>query len=115
MHNIYFPANFADNRVRYPFAYIFIHPHQKADSIEDLNKDVLTTLYLDAQLNIRGVEAIIAEDDTNILSKEVSKEMVSTLTKVIMEMQEDYKRLANKYRELEKKYNELVNNSQKIQ
>ncbi|UYP48387.1 hypothetical protein NEF87_004672 [Candidatus Lokiarchaeum ossiferum] len=107
-HQIYFPPEFAKNRSKYPFTYIFIHSFQNADSIEDKDKDVLTTLYIDAHLNIRGVEAIIAEDDTNILSKEVSKAMVSKLTKVIMEMQIEHDQLAEKYAVLRDKYNELV-------
>ncbi len=65
-------------------------------------------MYIDAQLNIRGVEAIISEDETNILSKEVSKAMVNQLTKVIIEMQEDHDLLAKKFDELEKKYKILL-------
>ena len=102
-HEIFFPPTFAANRSRFPFTYTFIHKLQNARSIEDTDKEILTTLYIDAQLNIRGVEALLTEDDTNIVSKEVSRAVISKLTTVILDMQEEYAALLKKYEALEKK------------
>lgn len=99
-HEISFPANFAENRVKYPFSYVYFHKLKTPEKIEDVDKDILTTLYLDSNLNIRGVETIIMEDDSNILSKEDSKTMIATLTKTILEMQKDYDKLNRKYLQL---------------
>ncbi|MHA1748304.1 MAG: hypothetical protein ACTSYF_06630, partial [Promethearchaeota archaeon] len=71
-------------------------------------KEILTTIYIDAHLNIRGVEAIINEDDTNILSKDTSKEIIGKLTRFILELQEEHEILIKKYNELEKKYEKSI-------
>lgn len=104
LHEISFASNFAENRTKYPFTYVYMHKFESATRIEDKDKDVLTTLYLDAHLNIRGVEALLSEDDTNILSKEISKEMVTKLTKVILEMQKEMNALQKEYCALKEKY-----------
>ncbi len=107
-HNIIFPHNLAENRSKYPFSYVFLHKFQNAETIEDIDKDILTTLYIDAQLNIRGVDNLLIEDDSNILSKEVSREMISKLTHALLELQSEYDRSIENYNELEKKYNEKI-------
>ncbi|MHA1745159.1 MAG: hypothetical protein ACTSWW_04105 [Promethearchaeota archaeon] len=99
-HEIFFPLKFADNRSRFPFTYSFIHSFQNAVNIEDTDKDILTTLYIDAQLNIRGVEAILTGEDTNIINRETSQTIIAKLTQVIMDMQEEYAALLKKFRDL---------------
>ncbi|RLI61230.1 MAG: hypothetical protein DRO88_13295 [Promethearchaeia archaeon] len=107
-HEIYFPADFASNRSKYPFSYVFLHKYENSENIEDKDKEILTTIYIDAHLNIRGVEAIINEDDTNILSKDTSKEIIGKLTRFILELQEEHEILIKKYNELEKKYEKSI-------
>ena len=109
-HDIYFPADFANNRSKYPFTYVFLHKFENSENIEDKDKDILTTIYIDAQLNIRGVEVLLNEDDTNILSKGTSKEIIGKLTGFILELQDEHEILIKKYNNLEKKYEELKNN-----
>ena len=106
-HDIYFPADFAKNRSKYPFSYVFLHKYENSENIEDKDKEILTTLYIDAQLNIRGVEVLLNEDDTNILSKDTSKEMIGKLSSFILELQDEHEILIKKYNNLEKKYEEL--------
>ena len=93
---MFFPNNFADNRSRYPFSYVYLHKYHDSPSIEDFEKDILTTLYLDSNLNIRGVDALMLEDETNIQSKDDSKEIITKLMNTILELQEDYNRLSEK-------------------
>ena len=109
-HDLYFPAYFAKNRSKYPFSYVFLHKYENSENIEDKDKDILTTLYIDAQLNIRGVEVLLNEDDTNILSKDTSKEIIGKLSGFILELQDEHEMLIKKYNDLEKKYEELKNN-----
>jgi len=98
-----FPDDFAQGRAHYPFTYIYIHRFESNSEtdIENKDKDILTTLYIDANLNIRGAEVFFTEDDTNILSKETSKEIITKLTNSLVELQ-------NEYEELLKKYNKLL-------
>ena len=108
-HEIYFESDFANNRSKYPFALLIIHHYENSENIEDKDKEILTTIYIDAQLNIRGVEVLLNEDDTNILSKDTSKEIIGKLTGFILELQEEHEILIKKYNELEKKHKELTN------
>lgn len=108
-HEIKFPKNFADNRTRYPFSYVFLHKYENSERFEDKDKDILTTLYIDAHLNIRGIEALLTEDDTNILSKETSKEIIGKLSRFILELTETNEEMVTKFNELQKKYQELLN------
>jgi len=108
-HEIYFPPDFANNRSKYPFSYVFLHKYESSENIEDKDKEILTTMYIDAQLNIRGIEALLNEDDTNILSKNTSKEIIGKLTRYILELQDEHEILIKKYNVLEKKYEELLN------
>jgi len=108
-HEIYFHPDFANNRSKYPFSYVFLHKYESSENIEDKDKEILTTLYIDAQLNIRGIEALLNEDDTNILSKNTSKEIIGKLTYHILELQDEHEILIKKYNNLEKKYEEMTN------
>ena len=108
-HEIYFQSDFANNRSKYPFSYVFLHKYENSENIEDKDKEILTTIYIDAHLNIRGVEVLLNEDDTNILSKDTSKEIIGKLTGFILELQDEHEILIKKYNELEKKYKELTN------
>ena len=100
-HSLYFPKSFADNRTRYPFSYVYLHKYHDAPAIEDYQKDILTTLYLDTNLNIRGVDALMLDDATNIQSKDDSKEIITKLMNTILELQDDYNRLSEKQETLE--------------
>jgi hypothetical protein len=95
-HSLYFPKKFAENRSRFPFSYVYLHKFHDSPTIEDFEKDILTTLYIDSNINIRGVDAIMLEDETNIQSKDDSKEIITKLMNTILELQEDYTRLSEK-------------------
>ena len=48
-------------------------------------------------------------DDSHYNKSHNNKEMISKLTKLILDMQEDYEELIKNYNDLEKKYNALLN------
>lgn len=107
-HTIYFPTNFAQNRAKYPFTYHYLHKIDDTQNIDEVEKNILTTLYIDKNLNIRGVDAQHAEHDSNILNKEDSTDMIQKLTIAILDLEQDYEKLHLKYESIKKKYNTLL-------
>jgi len=81
-HNITLESNLAEERTRYPFPYVFLH------STEENLKDLLTILYLDAQLQIRAVD-IIELENSNIFSEDLAKEIMEKLMNEMMALQEE--------------------------
>lgn len=102
-----FPEDFAIGRSYYPFTHMYIHRYENRSESDIVNKDkdILTTLYIDADLNIRGVENLLLEKDSNILSKETSKEINAKLTNALVELHSEYDELLKKYNNLYRKYN----------
>nr|MDO8109174.1 hypothetical protein [Candidatus Sigynarchaeota archaeon] len=76
-HEIVLKKELLKNRESFPFSHIFLHKMELSADIDDIGADILTTLFIDANLAIRGAEVrklattdIIAKDDfTNILSQ----------------------------------------------
>lgn len=78
-HSINFPKGLAEDRPKYPFPHVYLHGKLK---------DLLTTLYIDRDLQIRGVE-VIQLVDSDIFSKDQAFEIVNKLMDVILKMQEE--------------------------
>ncbi|MHA1368852.1 MAG: hypothetical protein ACTSRA_03910 [Promethearchaeota archaeon] len=81
-HSVELPKDLLKDKKAFPFSYVFLHKIEKSDDIEEIGIDVLTTLYLDAELRIRGVELrklvssdIISKDDTAVLVRELVEEI----------------------------------------
>ena len=107
-HNIEFPADLAKNRSKYPFTYVFIHKFEgQGTDISEIEADILTTMYIDADLNIRGVETVKQEGVTDVVSKEVTNTVAQNLVEQIIQLQQDYNTLLGKYEELQVKYKKL--------
>jgi len=81
-HNVILDNSLAEGRNRYPFPYVFLH------STEENLKDLLTILYLDAQLQIRAVD-IIQLENSKIFSEELAKEIMEKLTNEIVALNEE--------------------------
>ncbi|TFF95706.1 MAG: hypothetical protein EU544_02235 [Promethearchaeota archaeon] len=81
-HSVRLPANLAENRRRYPFPYVFMH------STEGKANDLVTLLYIDAEMQIRGAEVVELEK-SNIISENLAKEIVERLTDKIMDLEEE--------------------------
>ncbi|TFF88950.1 MAG: hypothetical protein EU550_00280 [Promethearchaeota archaeon] len=77
-HEISLNRKLVENRKKYPFPYVFLH-----DFIENgENKEVLTILYIDKGLKIRGAEVQELQED-NLFSKEQVVAIVQPLMEEI--------------------------------
>ena len=81
-HSITLEKNLAENRRRYPFPHVFLH------SSEEILEDLLTIIYIDAQLQIRAVD-IIELEHTNIFSEDMAKEIMEKLMDEIERLQKE--------------------------
>ncbi len=81
-HTIKLEKSLAESRTRYPFPHVFIH------STEGNIDDLLTILYIDAQLQIRAVD-IIELENSNIFSEDLAKEIMDKLMEEILKLQEE--------------------------
>ena len=81
-HTIELSRKLSENKERYPFPYVFLH------SLEEKLEELLTVLYIDANLDIRAVE-IIEVENSNIFSEDLAKEITEKLMSEIMSLQEE--------------------------
>ena len=89
------PKDLAENHKHFPFSYLFLHGPVD---------DILTTIYLDANLNIRGTESVqLNESENNVFSKEQAILIVKNITSAYSKLQEDYNNLLDKYEKLQGK------------
>ena len=95
-HTITLNKNLADGRSRFPFPYIYLHG--------DL-KDILTTLYLDKELQIRAVDTQLLSQE-NIFSKEQMIQIIGKLVDEIEALREEFNTIFNKYQALQRESNE---------
>ncbi|MHA1791693.1 MAG: hypothetical protein ACTSVI_03550 [Promethearchaeota archaeon] len=105
-HDIILSTDLIKDREKFPFAYVFLHKIKNSENVEEIGLDVLTTLYIDANLSIRSVEVkkLVSSD---IMSKDDSKNIITELVEEIARLQDDYRVLEEKYNNLLKDYNKL--------
>ena len=101
-HSIEFPSDFAQNRTHYPFVHFFIHKFQgdPKKHIEKIGADIITTLYIDKNLTVRGSEVALEDPNANIMNRDDAQTMITFLTNHINELQEAYDHLSEQYTEL---------------
>ncbi len=87
-HEISIPKKISEKQSKFPFSYFFLHGELK---------NLLTTLYLDRHLQIRGVEVHQLTDD-DIFSKDHLLTITSTLVKEIEELRKENEELQSKLR-----------------
>ena len=108
-HSIKFAPDFAANRSQYPFSYVYLHPYTgEYEDIGETGRVVLTTLFIDAHLEIRGVEAFLQEENIEVISKDESKGIVNKLISHISQLQEDFDMLLNAYENLLHQYEQSL-------
>ena len=89
VHNVQLPHDLASKHTQFPFAYFFLHGDAK---------DVLSTLYLDAELKVRGAETQKLDTGLDdIFSKGQMLSIVQNLMGEIERWRKDYEELKNKY------------------
>lgn len=81
-HTVELSRSMTENKERYPFPFVFLH------SLEEKLEELLTVLYIDANLDIRAVE-IIEVENSNIFSEDLTKEITEKLMNEIMTLQEE--------------------------
>ena len=102
-HTIQLKDDFAENRDKYPFAYVFLHLYEgDSTDLNVMGKNILTTLFIDANNTIRGVDTFIQDQDADVVSKEEALTMIQHLTEHISKLQADYDHLLTKYEKLKK-------------
>lgn len=78
-HEISLQKKISENQSKFPFSYFFLHGELK---------NILTTLYLDKQLEIRGVDVQKLTDD-DIFSKDQVVSITSILMREIEELRKE--------------------------
>lgn len=97
-HSIKLRKDLKTKQENFPFAYFHLHGPVK---------DILSTLYLDANLNIRGVESVRLKVNDKIFSMEHTMSIVQSLVEELTKTQQDYNILQEKYEKLQEKYKTL--------
>ena len=92
-HEVILQKKISENQSKFPFSYFFLHGELK---------NLLTTLYLDKHLQIRGVDVHQLTDD-DIFSKDHLLSITSTLVKEIEELRKENEELQLKLRKKTKK------------
>ena len=85
-HEIKLQKSLIENQSQFPISYVYLHGELK---------DILTTLYLDKDLEIRAVEAKKLSDD-DIFSKDQVLLITDTLMKEIERLREENMKLQEK-------------------
>lgn len=92
-HKVQLPEDLASRHTQFPFAYFYLHGDAK---------DVLSTLYLDADLKIRGAETQRLETDLDdIFSK-------GQMLSIVQNLMNEIERWRRDYEDLKKKYDEVI-------
>jgi uncharacterized protein YlxW (UPF0749 family) len=97
-HKISLRKDLLTKQESFPFAYFYLHGPVK---------DILSTLYIDAHLNIRGVESVRLKVNDKIFSMEHTMSIVQSLVEELTKTQQDYNILQEKYEKLQEKYKTL--------
>ncbi len=95
-HKIKLSKNLLKNKLKMPFPHIFLHGELK---------NILTTLYLDKELQIRGVDVHELTDE-DLFSKEQAIIITKTLVEEIEKLAEENLNLIEENRKLKKMLNQ---------
>ncbi|MHA2001193.1 MAG: hypothetical protein ACTSVU_03790 [Promethearchaeota archaeon] len=103
-HNVELSSVLVKNKTYFPVSYFYLHKFEgeTKGNLDLVDADVYTVLYIDKQLQIRGVEAATQDTDGNFISKQDVRKMMDYLTNHITDLQRSYDELALKYEKLKK-------------
>ncbi|MFX0020697.1 MAG: hypothetical protein ACFE9S_00105 [Candidatus Hermodarchaeota archaeon] len=82
-HTVKLQKDLFENKTSFPFSYAYLH------SSEGNLNDLLTILYLDKQLQVRGVDVIEIQDSIGIFSEDLTRKITETLMDEIVSLQEE--------------------------
>jgi hypothetical protein len=86
IHNIDLSKDLLDGKDSFPFPYVFLHSSQAG------LRDLLTTLYIDKNFNIRAAEVVQVENG-DIFSEKLTRRITEKLMKEIEELEQENKDL----------------------
>ena len=92
-HKIELPKDLCKGRSKFPFPYVFLHGKPK---------DILTILYIDKDLQIRGVE--VQQGTNDFFSKEYVVKMATNLSDEVDRLREENVKLMREIDDLKEKY-----------
>jgi len=92
-HKVELPKNLCEGRTKFPFHYVILHGPQK---------NILTILYIDKDLQIRGAE--VQEGTNDLFSKEQVVKMATNLIDEVDRLREDNVSLMRKLDDLRDKF-----------
>jgi hypothetical protein len=94
IHQIKLNKDIIKGKSQFPFPYIFLHGQLK---------NILTTLYVDKNLEIRGVDVHILTNE-DLFSKEQAANIISTLMKEIETLRKENEKLVKEINDMKEKY-----------
>jgi hypothetical protein len=95
VHKVKLKKSLIKNRSQFPMPYVFLH---------GTLKNILTTLYLDKNLEIRAVEVQELKDD-DIFSKDQVIQITATLMEEIERLRDENSKLAKEINKIKKNSN----------
>ena len=96
IHEIKLDKNIIEGKVKFPFPLVFLHGELK---------NILTTLYIDKDLEIRGSDTNELKSEDGLFSKDQVIEITQELMKEIERLTEENLRLYEEMAKVKKSYN----------
>ena len=91
-HEITLSKDLLKEHKDFPFAFVYLHGK---------THELVTTLYIDANLKIRGVEVTTLSEGSNLFSSEFSQSIAQTLVNEIQKLTKENEELKKRVIELE--------------
>lgn len=98
-HKVQLPKDICEGRSKFPFPFVFLHGPAM---------NILTILYIDKDLQIRGVE--VQEGTGDLFSKEQVVTLATNLSDEIDRLREDNLKLMREIDDLKEKYKKQMGN-----
>ncbi len=95
-HEITLSKDLLKEHKDFPFPFVYLHGQ---------THELVTTLYIDANLKIRGVEVTTLSEGSNLFSSEFSQSIAQTLVNEIQKLTKENEDLKKRIIELESKLN----------
>ena len=100
-HTVIFDSDLAKTQTKFPFEYFHLHRFE-TEEVDEKGADILSTLFIDANLNIRGAESykLVRSD---IVSKDDTHQIVNQLMEEIQRVNAQYEQLLQENVQLKEK------------
>ncbi len=96
-HQILLNKNLINGRTKYPFPHIILH----SEIIQNVLKEFLVMLYIDKDLQIRGAELLIGNED--FFTREQMIEITNKLMEEIEQLRQDNAHLSDQLHKIQRK------------